>query len=223
MTQEKQRDTQFAAIVNRYKRKLRKKIRRLRKRLGAVRREVWIALPIALQFVILGIYLLTLPKINLGHLRHYRKKFACEEVKLCGTGAGKPYEDYRKIDDPASKQWALIHNALEADPRTGFLLDQDGFIAAALGYQFGEIGTRYYFTLDSGIVLPLIKADAKDPRDASDGCVVDINGTVIEFVIDAEAAGRYFGIGENGYVLNGSFNNDKRLQGSIVKIEKVLQ
>ena len=186
-----------------------------------IRREVWVGLVILLQFVILVIYIRMSPEVNLYQLKHYTKKLEYEEVNLCGTSSGKTYEDYRMITDPSSKQYRLIHGSLKIDPHTGFLYDKDGFIASALGYQFGEIGSRYYFTLDTGIVLPLIKADAKAPIDASDGCRVDINHTVIEFVIDSEASERYFGKGPNGYILNGNFNNDIRLAGSIVKMEKV--
>ena len=186
-----------------------------------IRREVWVGLVILLQFVILVIYIRMSPEVNLYRLKHYTKKLEYEEVNLCGTSSGKTYEDYRMITDPSSKQYRLIHGSLKIDPHTGFLYDKDGFIASALGYQFGEIGSRYYFTLDTGIVLPLIKADAKAPIDASDGCRVDINHTVIEFVIDSEASERYFGKGPNGYILNGNFNNDIRLAGSIVKMEKV--
>ena len=190
-------------------------------RLRNIRREVWAGLVILLQFFILAVYIVMSPKVNLYRLKNYTKKLDYEEIDLCGTSSGKTYEDYRMITDPSSRQYRLIHESLKTDPRTGFLYDKDGFIACALGYQFGEIGSRYYFTLDTGIVLPLIKADAKAPIDASDGCRVDINQTVIEFVIDSDASERYFGRGPNGYILNGNFNNDIRLAGSIVKMERV--
>ena len=187
-----------------------------------VRKEIWIGLILMVQFVILFLYIAKSPMVDFEKLRHYKKKFEYEEFELCGTGEGKPYEDYRMITDQTSDQYRLIHESLTVDPKTGFLLDKDGFLAAALGYKFGGIGSRYYFTLDTGIVLPLIKTDAKMPKDATDGCVVDVNHTVIEFVIDSDAAAEYFGTGPNGYILNGSFNNDRRLHGSIVKIEHVL-
>ncbi len=202
---------------------MRGKQKKYRFQLRNIRREVWAGLIILLQFFLLELYIILSPKVNLYRLRNYTKKFDSEEVNLCGTSSGKTYEDYRMITDPASNQYRLIHRSLKVDPKTGFLYDKDGFIAAALGYQFGEIGSRYYFTLDTGIVLPLIKADAKAPVDASDGCQVDINRTVIEFVIDSEASERYFGKGPNGYILNGNFNNDMRLAGNIVKMEKVKQ
>ena len=174
--------------------------------------------------VILLLLLILRPKgVNLKKFSNYKKMLGAEEVTLCAESDGKTYEDYRMITDETSDQYKLIHSKLKVDKKTGFLYDKDGFLAAALGYQFGPVGTRYYFTLDTGIVLPLIKTDEKDPKDASDGCAVDINGTVIEFVIDADAALKHFGTITNGLVLDGNYNNSPDFAGSIVKIERILQ
>ena len=70
-------------------------------------------------------------------------------------------------------------------------------------------------------MLPLIKTDEKAPKDASNGCEVDINGTVIEFVIDSDRALSHFGTITNGLVLDGNFNNCPYLSGSIIRIERV--
>ncbi len=161
--------------------------------------------------------------IDLESFGNYTKMLGAEEIPVCADSAGKTYEDYRMITDTTSSQYRLIHEKLKVDRKTGFLYDKDGFLAAALGYQFGPVGTRYYFTLDTGIVLPLIKTDEKDPKDASDGCSVDINGTVIEFVIDSDKALAYFGTMTNGLVLDGSFNNCPQLAGKIVRIERILE
>lgn len=175
-------------------------------------------------FLILFLLLILRPKgVNLKMFSNYKKMLGAEEVTLCAESDGKTYEDYRMITDETSDQYKLIHSKLKVDKKTGFLYDKDGFLAAALGYQFGPVGTRYYFTLDTGIVLPLIKTDEKDPKDASDGCAVDINGTVIEFVIDADAALKHFGTITNGLVLDGNYNNSPDFAGSIVKIERVLE
>jgi hypothetical protein len=161
--------------------------------------------------------------INVKKFANYRKMLGAEEIEVCASSSGKTYEDYRMITDETSNQYKLIKSKLKVDKKTGFLYDKDGFLAVALGYQFGPVGTRYYFTLDTGIVLPLIKTDEKDPKDASDGCAVDINGTVIEFVIDADAALKHFGTITNGLVLDGNYNNSPDFAGSIVKIERILQ
>jgi hypothetical protein len=161
--------------------------------------------------------------INVKKFANYRKMLGAEEIKVCASSSGKTYEDYRMITDETSNQYKLIKSKLKVDKKTGFLYDKDGFLAVALGYQFGPVGTRYYFTLDTGIVLPLIKTDEKDPKDASDGCAVDINGTVIEFVIDADAALKHFGTITNGLVLDGNYNNSPDFAGSIVKIERILE
>ena len=175
-------------------------------------------------FLILFLLLILRPKgVNLKKFSNYKKMLGAEEVTLCAESDGKTYEDYRMITDETSDQYKLIHSKLKVDKKTGFLYDKDGFLAAALGYQFGPVGTRYYFTLDTGIVLPLIKTDEKDPKDASDGCAVDINGTVIEFVIDADRAMKHFGTITNGYVLDGNFNNCPELEGRIIKMERIIE
>ena len=161
--------------------------------------------------------------INVKKFANYRKMLGAEEIEVCASSSGKTYEDYRMITDETSNQYKLIKSKLKVDKKTGFLYDKDGFLAVALGYQFGPVGTRYYFTLDTGIVLPLIKTDEKDPKDASDGCAVDINGTVIEFVIDADRAMKHFGTITNGYVLDGNFNNCPELEGRIIKMERIIE
>ncbi len=195
-----------------------KRIKRFWRRL---RPEIKIGLAGLIVLLLVLNVLLTPPGINLKKLSNYKKKLACEEIAVCADSSGKTYEDYRMITDETSNQYKLINEKLKIDKKTGFLYDRDGFLACALGYQFGEVGTRYYFTLDTGIVLPLIKTDEKAPKDASNGCSVDINGTVIEFVIDTDRALNYFGTITNGLVLDGNFNNSDLLKGRIVKIERI--
>ena len=201
--------------------KQKRKIKMLMRTLKRVRSEVYIGALAVLLFIIVLFILFRRPHVKPSSFSHYQKMKLCEPVELCAQSSGKTYEDYRMITDPTSNQYRLIHDHLTVDSKTGFLTDKDGFLAAALGYRFGDIGTRYYFTLDSGIILPLIKADEKAPKDASDGCAVDINGTVIEFVIDAEAALDYFGTISNGLVLDGNYNNSPYFAGRIVKMERV--
>lgn len=158
---------------------------------------------------------------SLVALKDYEKEFKSRSIGACATSSTKTYEDYRMITAPDSRQYWHIRNHMTVDEETGFLYDEDGFIGVALGYSFGEIGTRYYFILDSGIVLPVVKIDAKAAVDASNGCSADLNASVLEFVIDSDRAAEYFG-GNNGYACNGNFNNYEYLQGSISDVELVL-
>ena len=193
------------------------------KLLKRIRTEVYVGLLLVILLIFLIITALTSPKINLSRLAHYEKKMKCEDIPVCASHEGKTYEDYRMITDETSKQYQLIQKRLKVDSKTGLLYDRDGFLAVALGYTFGEVGTRYYFTLDSGIVLPLIKTDEKDPKDASNGCEVDINGTVIEFVLDSDIALNYFGTISNGLILDGNLNNSPYFKGSIQRIERIIE
>ena len=154
--------------------------------------------------------------------RHYVRRLSYEEIEPCSDSPLKTYMDYRTITDETSDQYRYIREHMKIDRKTGLLYDDDGFLGVALGYSFGSIGTRYYFVLDTGIILPVVKIEEKDPADAPDGCRVDLNGSVLEFVIDEERAGDYFGVASNGLVLQGNFNNDSRFEGAIQEIDRVI-
>ena len=154
---------------------------------------------------------------------HYVRRLSYEEIAPCSDSPLKTYMDYRTITDETSDQYSYIREYMKIDRKTGLLYDADGFLGVALGYSFGSIGTRFYFVLDTGIILPVVKVEEKDPADAPDGCRVELNGSVLEFVIDAERAGAYFGVASNGMVLQGNFNNDSRFEGSIQEIDRVTE
>ncbi len=160
---------------------------------------------------------------NLDALYDYQKEYKTEELSVCSTNTAKTYMDYRMTTVVDSRQYQFLNYKCYVDKTTGFLYDEDGFIAVALGSYYGEIGDRFYFTLDSGIVLPLVKGEEKADEDTDySGCYHTYDGSVIEFVIDSDYAGRYFFSNDNGLVLNGNYNNYSLFRGSIAKVEKVL-
>lgn len=160
---------------------------------------------------------------DINNLKNYQKQFECEEIDVCAYSSAKTYMDYRATDLVSSRQYQFIHNNLNVDRQTGFLYDEDGFIAVALGSYYGTIGDRYYFTLDSGVVLPLVKAEHKADEDTDySGCYQKYDKSIMEFVIDSDYAADYFGNRGNGLVLNGNYNNYSLFEGEIIKIEKVL-
>ncbi len=160
---------------------------------------------------------------SLENLIDYQKKYATEELEVCASNSAKTYMDYRMTTVVSSRQYQFIHNELTIDYNTGFLVDDDGFIAVALGSYYGQIGDRFYFTLDSGIILPLVKAEEKADVDTdSSGCYHLDDSSVMEFVIDDDYAAAYFGSRSNGLVLDGNYNNYYLFSGDIVKVERVL-
>ncbi len=160
---------------------------------------------------------------SIDNLRDYQKEFKSEEIETCASGVAKTYMDYRATTVRSSRQYQFIHNELTVDETTGFLYDKDGFIGVALGSFYGEIGDRFYFTLESGVVLPLVKCEEKADKDTdSRGCYHTVDSSVMEFVIDKDCALNYFGQLSNTYVLNGNYNNYSLFKGAIVKVEKVL-
>ena len=160
---------------------------------------------------------------DLERLYDYQKEYKTEELSVCSLNTAKTYMDYRMTTVVSSRQYQFMHNECTVDKTTGFLYDKEGFIAVALGSYYGEIGDRFYFTLETGIVLPLVKAEEKADVDTDgQGCYHTEDGSVIEFVIDDEYAWNYFGGYSNGLVLDGNYNNYSLFEGSIVKVEKVL-
>ena len=160
---------------------------------------------------------------DLDDLYDYQKQYKAEEMYVCSDNTAKTYMDYRMTTVVSSRQYQFIHNCLTVDKNTGFLYDSEGFIAVALGSYFGAIGERYYFTLESGVVLPVVKTDEKADIDTdSTGCYHSIDGSVIEFVIDDDYAKAYFNSLSNGLVLDGNYNNYPLFNGAIAKVEKVL-
>ena len=160
---------------------------------------------------------------DLNNLYDYQKEYKCEEIEVCANSSTKSYMDYRMTTAVSSRQYQFIQNDLSLDHDTGFLYDEDGFIAAALGSFYGEIGDRFYFTLETGVVLPIVKSEEKADKDTdSRGCYHLSDSSVIEFVVDSDCAGVYFGDSGNGLVLNGNYNNYSLFKGEIVKVEKVL-
>lgn len=161
---------------------------------------------------------------DINTFENYVKKFEAKELTVCAPGYAKTYMDYRATTDRSSKQYWFIHDNLTVDEKTGFLYDEDGFIAVALGSYYGEIGDRYYVTLENGTIIPVVKAEEKADQDTDGtGCYHLCDYSVIEFVIDRNYAMNYFGQISNEYVLNGNYNNHSLFNGAIVKIEQVIE
>ena len=175
-------------------------------------------------FTFVGIYENGKSTFDIEDLYDYQKKFQTEEIEVCARVGAKTYMDYRMTTVVNSRQYQFIHNELTVDKETGFLYDEDGFIAVALGSFYGQIGDRFYFTLDTGIVLPLVKAEEKADQDTdATGCYHLNDTSIIEFVIDDYYAGQYFWNDGNGLVLDGNYNNYPLFNGNIDKVEKVLE
>lgn len=139
------------------------------------------------------------------------------KIDVCNHSSTKTYMDYRAITNKKSKQYQFIHANMTVDER-GYLVDNEGYIGVALGSYFGEIGTKYIFTLDTGKQIKVVKVEAKADNHTINGCYQKWDGSVIEFVIDSNA----FEKSSNGYVYNGNFNNIPEFKGKIIKIEKVV-
>lgn len=131
----------------------------------------------------------------------------------------KPYEDGKLITDKTSLAYKWLSEC-EVDSR-GHYMYQNKYYAVAMGTYFDEVGSRYRITLDTGKEFYVIKCDTKQDRHTTNR-MIDHTGGMIEFIIDTDTASSYYGVGKNGYVLNGNFNNCDDFNGKIVKIEQIL-
>lgn len=161
---------------------------------------------------------------DIDNIPSYEKTYESEDYPLCGVGSVKTYMEYKLITSPSSKQYRYINEHMYVDEKSGFLYDEDGFIGAALGSHYGDIGDRFYFTLENGVVLPIVKIESKADRDTDESnCFNPNDNSVIEFVIDVAIANNFFGQYGNNLVLSGNYGNYSAYKGNIVKVEKVLE
>lgn len=152
------------------------------------------------------------------------RNYDTEEVSVKIGGKNKTYMDYRSITATGSTQYKYIRDYMTVDDTTGLLFDEEGFIGAALGAYFGEIGEKYLFTLSTGVVLPIVKIEEKADADCDpSGYYATADNSVIEFLIHKQIAGDYFGWWGNGYILSGNFNNYSEFRGTFEKIEHCIE
>ncbi len=173
-----------------------------------------------------GLLLINDPSSNYEQVTNQisvQKEYLTSEVEVCSTSSTKSYMSYKKITNKKTSQYQYIQNNMQVDPNTGLLVDDEGFIGVALGSVFGEIGSKFYFELDSGILLPLVKIEEKSDSDTNYGCEHASDQSVIEFVIDTKVAKWYYDEQKSNVLVTGDFNNDERFTGKIVKIEKVIK
>lgn len=100
----------------------------------------------------------------------------------------------------------------------GFLVTEDGFVGVALGSYYGELGSKFKVTTDTGNVFKVIKVDAKSDNDVIDGCYHANNNSILEFVIDREKMTAY----HNEVIISGDFNVMPEYSGNIIKIERLM-
>ena len=135
----------------------------------------------------------------------------------------KTYMDYHFITCKSSPQYKYIYSdAITVDDK-GFLVTEDGYIGVALGTYFGPVGTKYIFTLDTGIELKLVKVEVKSDKHTCENNYKAGSNDVIEFVIDTKTQYMQDNIWSNGLIFQGNFNNCEDFKGNIIKIEEVIE
>lgn len=141
-------------------------------------------------------------------------------VQLC-EGAWrdfKSYMNYTSISAKSSQQYKFISEFMLVDEKDGLLrLKTDTqFIGVALGSYFGEIGSKFKFTLDSGNIIYAVKVEEKADKHVYDGCVHKNDSSIIEFVVND-----YFKYYYKDAADAGSLHVIPEFSGMIQEIEKV--
>lgn len=148
-----------------------------------------------------------------------------EEIPMLHKSDVKTYMSVHAITDETSAQYQYIHYSGEVriDER-GYISTDDDYRGAALGSALGEIGDKYIFTLDTGRELKIVKVEEKDDQDTDENnFYATDNGDILEFVVDTEAEYMQENVHENGFIFSGNFNNCPEFEGTIVKIERVIE
>ena len=123
----------------------------------------------------------------------------------------KTYEDGSLITDTTSEAYNILSQCY-IDERGHYMYED--YYAVAMGNYFDDVGSRYIVTLDDGSQFKIIKCDVKQDQHTTNR-MLDSSGAMIEFIINTYQASQHYGVGVNGYILNGSFNNHEDFQGCI--------
>lgn len=133
---------------------------------------------------------------------------------VCST---KTYADWNCITDTNSRQWELLHHPQIQICNDGMLRDNEGYICAALGSYFGEVGSRWIFFLENGNQIPIVKCDEKaDIHTLDTQHTIGVNQDIIEFYIDVSTHSTLGNVKDNGFVYWGNFNNCNEYVGNVI-------
>lgn len=129
----------------------------------------------------------------------------------------KYYEDYRMITDVTSDQYKFQQrNDVQEDYR-GFLMQDNEWYAVALGGYFGDIGTKYIFTMSTGKQIKVVKGDEKAAIDTCEDNYLSYNGHILEFMINSNHEWMH-----KNKITSLNFTQYEPFQGHVVKIEKII-
>lgn len=130
----------------------------------------------------------------------------------------KSYMNWEAISDHSSKQYKFISAYMDTTSEDGLLrLKSDTqFIGVALGSYFGEIGSKFKFTLEEGIVLYAVKVEEKSDNHTYDGCVHTEDASIIEFVVNHKFKDSF-----SEAFKAGSLHVLPQFKGMIIEIEKI--
>lgn len=160
---------------------------------------------------------------NINNKNNYNTSY--DKVYFRDKFSTKSYMDYRKITNEESIQYKYIQENMVIG-MDGLLRYKDDteIIGVALGSYWGDISEKYIVQLEDseGVIreLKIVKVEQKADIHTFNGFVQKWDKSVIEFVIDEDLAMSFFG-GNNGYVLNGDFNNHIDYQGKLISAMKI--
>ena len=126
----------------------------------------------------------------------------------------KSWMDYRTITNEESEQWKMQQNATTDE---NGLRKYDDMYMVALGTYYSEVcGEEFYITLDTGECLKCITGDIKnDNHTDALNQYVEINGNVVEFIIDSDVV-------DKSVLITGDISSaSDKFVGNVKNIEKI--
>ena len=135
-------------------------------------------------------------------------------IEVRSKSAVKRYMDFTTVTDTSSKQYAILQ---KGEIQSNGLISVNGFVCAALGSSYGQIGDKYIFILQDGSerkAVKIIKADEKQDRHTLNGeGWLDTNGNILEMVVCTNAL-------PAAAKTSGDCNEVKEIRGNVIKIIK---
>lgn len=114
-----------------------------------------------------------------------RKQSDYVDYDVPSNNTMKTYMDYKTITSTSSKQYKLQKSLAYTDSK-GLRMVGDRYCVAVGSYYTTTIGQYLDVELENGKVIKCILADCKDDKHTDSTNRINPNGSVVEFVVDAD-------------------------------------
>ena len=121
---------------------------------------------------------------GMKHATSIEKAYGGQLIEVASKSAVKRYEDFTAISDTSSRQYKLLQ---EGELQPNGLISINGYVCAALGSRYGQIGDKFTFVLEKNgrrHSVKVIMADQKqDKHTAGGNGLTDKDGNIMELIV----------------------------------------